>query len=188
MYLQQYRIIFLFFSTYYKMSCATCREEIGRRYKGAVNHMDSARGMYTLFVDKLSRYVDKLSRYVDKLPRYVNKLPRYINKLSRYVNKLSRYVDKSFAPTSTMLVLKFYHKYQKTTLIVFFEFQLPDWKLRPRCDGFKCRYVRHPQYGQSQRYEYADIQGRSMTFRQAFINDALFMNCIFLRHHQFYII
>lgn len=79
------------------MSCATCREEIGRRYKGAVNHMDSARGMYTLFVDKLSRYVDKL--------------PRYVNKLSRYVNKLSRYVDKSFAPTSTMLVLKFYHKY-----------------------------------------------------------------------------
>lgn len=86
------------------MSCATCREEIGRRYKGAVNHMDSARGMYTLFVDKLSRYVDKLSRYVDKLPRYVNKL-------SRYVNKLSRYVDKSFAPTSMMLGFKFYHKY-----------------------------------------------------------------------------
>nr|XP_022293166.1 uncharacterized protein LOC111103880 isoform X1 [Crassostrea virginica] len=43
-------------STYYKMSCATCREDIGRRYKGAVNHLDSARGMYTLFVDKLSSY------------------------------------------------------------------------------------------------------------------------------------
>lgn len=43
-------------STYYKMSCATCHEEIGRRYKGAVNHMDSARGMFTLFVDKLSSY------------------------------------------------------------------------------------------------------------------------------------
>lgn len=56
------------------MSCATCREEIGRRYKGAVNHMDSARGMYTLFVDKLSRYVDKLSRYVNKLSRYVDEL------------------------------------------------------------------------------------------------------------------
>ncbi|XP_062613279.1 uncharacterized protein LOC134275053 isoform X2 [Saccostrea cucullata] len=43
-------------STYYKMACATCREEIGRKYKGAVNHLDSARGKYTLFVDKLSSY------------------------------------------------------------------------------------------------------------------------------------
>ncbi|XP_061177169.1 uncharacterized protein LOC133185894 isoform X2 [Saccostrea echinata] len=43
-------------STYYKMACATCKEEIGRKYKGAVNHLDSARGKYTLFVDKLSSY------------------------------------------------------------------------------------------------------------------------------------